>query len=227
MSEPEEDRSEEQVLKEVSEEADQTISVDPHDDRTLEFERTGLSRLRTTWSEEDADAMAGIHQVIEREILQSFAAAFQIMNEIYDIVREPVVNTATGEIRTDQYGFPIWARTESGAFVEDYNKLGHKETEHFLFRITTRLFDWEQQAAQLWGESMFAKALWEQAMARGYQESRANGGKTVEDRTQAARSASYDQRLFGIFKALISRRADAVVRSMQLLSQRLKDVLTS
>lgn len=226
MSE-EDDKTEEQVVREASVEADQPMQVDPHDDRTLEFERTGLSRLRTTWSEEDADAMAGIHGVVEREIMVHFAGAFQIMNEIYDIVREPHVNRRTGEIEKDAYGFTIWLRTETGAFIEDYSKLGHKEVEHFLFRVTTRLFDWEQQAAQLWGDSMFAKALWEQSLARGYQAAREAGGRTVEDRTQAARLASYDERLFGIFKALISRRADAVVRSMNLLSQRLKDVLSA
>lgn len=223
----EKDQTEEQVVREVSEQADQPMTVDAHDDRTLEFQRTGLSRLRTAWSEEDADALAGIHGVVEREIMIHFAGAFQIMNEIYDIVREPAVDPKSGVIETDQYGFTVWLRTETGAFIEDYTKLGHKEVEHFLFRITTRLFDWEQQAAQLWGDSMFAKALWEQSLARGYQTARETGGRTVEDRTQAARLASYDDRLFGIFRALISRRADAVARSMQLLSQRLKDVLSA
>lgn len=222
----EEDRTEAQVIREVAQEADQLMTVEVHDDRTFEFARTGLSRTRTTWSEEDADAMAGIHAVVEREVLLHFAGAFQIMNEIYDIVREPSVDTRSGEIEKDQYGFTVWLRTETGAYVEDYTRLGHKDVEHFLFRITTRLFEWEQMASQLWGDAMFAKALWEQSLAQGYQDSRNNGGKTVEDRTQAGRLASYDERLFGIFRALISRRADAVVRSTSLLAQRLKDVLS-
>lgn len=221
------DRTEEQVIRDESAESDRGMEVDPHDDRTFEFARTGLSRMRTTWSDEDADAMAGIHAVVEREILVHFAGAFQIMNEIYDIVREPSVNTTTGEIEKDQHGFTVWLRTQTGAYIEDYTQLSHKDVEHFLFRITTRLFDWEQQAAQLWGDAMFAKALWEQALSEGYQDSRANGARTVEDRTQAGRVASREERLFGIFRALISRRADAVVRSTTLLSQRFKDVLAS
>lgn len=223
----EEDRTEAQIVREIAQESDQPMAVEVHDDRTFEFARTGLSRMRTTWSEEDADAMAGIHAVVEREVLLHFAGAFQIMNEIYEIVREPSVNTTTGEIEKDQHGFTVWLRTETGAYVEDYTRLGHKDVEHFLFRITTRLFDWEQQAVQLWGDAMFAKALWEQRLAQGYQESRTSGGRTVEDRTQAGRLASYDERLFGIFRSLISRRADGVVRSTTLLSQRLKDVLSS
>lgn len=226
MSE-DDDRTEEQVIRDASAEADQSMEVDPHDDRTFEFARTGLSRMRTTWAPEDADAMAGIHAVVEREVLVHFAGAFQIMNEIYDIVREPSVDTTTGEIEKDQYGFTVWLRTETGAYLEDYSKLGHKEVEHFLFRITTRLFEWEQMAAQLWGDAMFAKALWEQSLAEGYQDARTNGARTVEDRTQAGRVASREERLFGIFRALISRRADAVVRSTTLLSQRLKDILSA
>lgn len=226
MSE-EDGRTQEQVIRELSAEIDRHMEVDPHDDRTFEFERVGLSRIRTDWNGEDGEAVEGLHGVVEREILRHFASAFQIMNEIYEIVREPLVDTATGEIRTDQYGWTLWLRTETGAFIEDYTKLSRKDVEHFLYRITTRLFDWEQQAVKLWGDAMFAKALWEQSMARGYQASRTAGGKTVEDRTQAARMASYDDRLFGIFRTLISRQADAVVKSMNLLSQRLKDVLSA
>lgn len=225
MSE-EDDRTEAQIIREMSAEADQPMAVDPHDDRTLEFERTGLSRLRTSWTPEDAEALDGINGIVEREIMIYFAAAFQIMNEVYDIVREPVADS-NGEVVRDQYGFPVWLRTETGAFIEDYSKLSHKDVEHFLFRITTRLFDWEQQAAQFWGESMFAKAVWEQRLAASYAQARENGGRTVEDRTQAARLGAYEERLFGIFRALLSRKADAVVASMTRLSQRLKDVLSA
>jgi hypothetical protein len=227
VSEEEDDRTEEQVVQDMSQEADRPMVVDPHDDRTFEFERTGLSRMRTTWSQEDADAMAGIHAVVDREIMVHFTEAFQIMNEIYDIVREPAVDTTTGEILTDQYGFTLWLRNETGAYIEDYSKLGIKEMEHFLFRISTRLFDWEQQAANLWGEAMFAKALWEQRLASSYAEARLAGARTVEDRTQAARLGAYDDRLFGVFRALISRKADGVVRSLTTLAQRMKDVLSA
>ncbi len=220
------DRSLDRVIREESLEADRPMVVDPHDDRTLEFERVGLSRMRTEWRPEDADAIAGLHSVVEREMLIHFAGAYQVMNEIFDIVREPHVLTG-GEIATDVYGFTIWARTETGAFVEDYTKLGRKDVEHFLFKITTQLFEWEQASAKFRSDSQFAKALWEHSMAQGYQDSRAQGAKTVEDRTQAGRLASWDDRLFGIFQTSMSWKAEAIVRSMQTLGQRLKDVLSS
>jgi hypothetical protein len=221
-----EDRSVDRVLKEEADEADRLLSPDPHDDRTQTFSHLGLSRMRMSWSTEDAEAMAGLHQVIERRMLERFSDAYRIMNDLYEIVREPHIQEG-GEIATDVHGFTVWARTESGGYVEDYTKLGSKEVKDFLFRITTRLFEWEQEAASLWGDAMFAKAVWEQTLAEGYNDSRSNGAKTVEDRTQAARLASREDRLFGIFASLMSRKAEALVRSLSLLSQRLKDVLSS
>jgi hypothetical protein len=221
----EDDRSEDRVIRDESEEADRSMVVDPHDDRTLEFERTGLSRMRTTWRPEDAEALAGIHQIVDNELLVHFAGAYQVMNEIWDIVREPVVLTG-GEVQTDVNGWTVWARNELGDYIEDYSKLSHKDVEHFLFKITTRLFEWEQASARLWGDSMSAKALWEMALARGYRDARTSGARTVEDRIQAARLASEDDRFFGIFQTTLSRHADAIVRSTQLLGQRLKDVLS-
>jgi hypothetical protein len=36
-----------------------------------------------------------------------------------------------------------------------------------------------------------------------------------------------DERYFAIFESVLSRKADAIVRSMERLSQRLKDVMQS
>lgn len=222
-----EEKTSEQFVREESREADRTPEIDLHDDRTQEFSHLGLSRMRLSWRDEDAQAVAGLHQMIENVILEHFGSAYQIMNDLYEIVREPKFNPETGVIETDEHGWTVWQRGESGTFVEDYSRLGSKEVKDFLFKITTRLFQWEQDAARLWGDSMFAKAVWEQALAQGYQDSRLQGARTVEDRTQAARVHAREDRLFGIFQSIISRRADAVVRSMQLLSQRLKDVLAA
>lgn len=220
-----EERTTEQFVRDESREAELPSEVDLHDDRTQEFSHLGLSRMRLDWSEGDAQAVVDLHRMIENVILEHFGSAYQIMNDLYEIVREPKVNQETGEIETDENGWTVWERNDSGAFIEDYSRLGSKEIKDFLFKITTRLFQWEQDAAKLWGDSMFAKAVWEQQLARSYQDSRIQGARTVEDRTQAARVASRDERLFALFQSVISRRADAVVRSMQLLSQRLKDVL--
>lgn len=221
------EKTTEQFVREESQEADRPSDVDAHDDRTQEFSHLGLSRMRLDWREGDAQAMAGLHQIVENVILDRFGGAYQVMNDLYEIVRQPRVDVLTGEVLLDDHGFPLWERNESGAFIEDYTKLGSKEVKDFLFRITTRLFQWEQEAASLWGDAMFAKAVWEQSLAQMYQDSRLSGARTVEDRTQAARVGSREDRLFALFRSLISRRADAVVRSVTVLSQRLKDVLVA
>jgi hypothetical protein len=204
---------------------DSLMEVDLHDDRTREFTSDGQSRMRTSWREDDGEDLAVIHRLVDETLLQQFGDGYLIMNDLYEIVREPVVGPG-GVIETDQYGFTRWERTESGSYIEDYSKLGTKEIRDFLFKITTRLFDWEQKAATLWGDAMYAKALWEGRFSRGYLDSRTTVGKTVEDRTQAGRDAAMADRFFGIFQSVLSRRSDVLVRSMTLLSQRMKDVLS-
>lgn len=226
MSDEEEDRSEERVIQEEVEEADKPMDDDFLEDRTLDFERTGESRMRTDWRSEDAGAIRGLHELLDRQMLVHFAGAYQVMNEFWEIVRDPLVNEKTGEIEKDEYGWTVWTRNEFGAFNEDYTKLTHADTKHFLFRITTQLFGWEQAAATLRGDALYAKALWRQSFARGYQDSRTSGGRTVEDRVQAGTVASEEDRFFGLFETVLSQRADALVRSMNLISQRLKDVLS-
>lgn len=221
-----EERTADRVMREESAEADRIMEVDPHDDRTQEFTTHTENRMRRDWRPEDREEIHGIHSVIDRLMLERFGGAFQIMNDLYEIVREPHVLEG-GEIATDIHGFTIWERTESGSYIEDYTKLGSKEVKDFLFKITTRLFQWEQEAAEIHGDAMYAKALWEHAYSTGYLDAQNSGAKTVEDRTQGARAASMDDRYFGIFQSNLSRRADALVRSLTLLSQRLKDVLSS
>lgn len=224
MSEPEYDRKAEEIVQEISAEGDRSMEVEVHEDRTREFSSTSLARMRFSWDGADRDAMAAIHDRVDGLMLEAFGSAYQIMNDLYEIVREPEIDR-NGEIRLDGRGWRVWRVNGSGAFVEDWSRLGHHDLQNFLFRITTSLFAWEQAAASIWGDSMFAKAAWEESLAIGYTESRENGGRTVEDRTQAARLASRQERLFGIFQSMLSRKADALVRSMTTLAQRLKDVL--
>lgn len=222
------ERKTEEVVRELSQEADRPMEVELHDDRMRTFSSTSLSRMSR--GERDPglrQSLDDLNTLADDQIMRLFGSAYQIMNDLYDIVRVPQCHPDTGEVLTDRYGWKLWEVNESGYPIEDWSALGHKERGDFLFRITTNLFAWEQAAARLWSDSMYAKAVWEEALANGYEDSRSNGGKTVEDRTQAARLASRMQRLEGIFHASLSRRADALVRSMTLLSQRLKDVLSA
>lgn len=74
---------------------------------------------------------------------------------------------------------------------------------------------------------MFSKAQWEERFALAFNDTTAGGRKTDEAMTQKARAGSRDERYFAIFESLYSRKADALVRSLERLGQRLKDSLYS
>lgn len=213
-------RQAEQAVREASEESDSLAEVRVHLDETMETKTPGFTRMRVEWNPHDAPIIENVRMVADSRILQLFSDAFVLMNEVYDLVREKETDE-NGEVVLDRHGFPVWAKNEAGAYIEDYNRLTRAEQEDLLFKITTRLFEWKQTAADLWGDAMFAKALWEEAMAVGFDAPQ--GRLTVEDRTQKGRLASRDERYHAIFRSVLSRRADAVCSTMELLGQRLKD----
>lgn len=214
----------ERTTRQVMAEVDTPAEVDLHEDRTRELRTPGFSRMRTEWDSADAQVVARVMGIVDNLVIQNFSDAFAVMHELYEIVREPEVNPQTGEVLTDAHGFTVWKRSTTGAYVEDYSRLGHKQKENLLFQITTRIFDWEQRAADAWGEAMFAKAMFEERFALTFQAT--PGAKpTVDDRTQFARGSSTDERYFAIFQSLYSRKAEALVRSLVLLNQRIKDTM--
>ena len=165
-----------------------------------------------------------MHTVVTQRIGQRFSDAFEIMYEIYDEVREPEM--VNGVPKTDEFGMTEWKVNAAGKYIEDWSKITLRQRERFLYLITTRLFDWTQRAAELWGESMMAKALWEEAFAIGF-ESLKGGRPTIDDRRARGTRESAQDRYYAILTAYYSRKADAIVRVMELLSQRLKDVHTA
>lgn len=213
----------EEIVKGESETFEEPMNVELPEERERRFQRVGLSRLRIDWRGEDAMMMARVHQVVDTKLFEDFQDVYSIMFELYEVVREPVMDGDQPQL--DQVGFPVWRRTPSGNYVEDWSKLTSRQRERFLFQITTRLFEWQQRAIAAWAEAMFAKAVWEEAFSKGY-ESLA-GNKTVEARTSHAKVESADDRYFAIFVTYYSRKAESVVKTMELLSQRLKDVHVS
>lgn len=218
------ERASERALEEESKDADKPMEVEPHEDRTREMRTPGFSRMRTEWHSHDAAMLGSIMQIVDARIMANFGDVYRIMNDLYDVVREPLVDPKTAEIKTDRYGWPLWAKYDSGRYIEDYSRLGHKDRDTLLMEITTRLAEWEQSAADAWGEAMFAKAQWEERFSLSFQE---EAGKRLTDemRTQRARSGAREERYFAIFQSLYSRKSEALVRSMERLSQRLKDTL--
>lgn len=210
-----------EVAKELAKDLDNPEPEEPlaglEDRRT--FRTPGFQRLRTAWNRDDAMILAQAQDAVERKIIETFVDAYQLMNEVFDIVRTPETGP-DGEPRRDQHGYIVWKRGLTGGYDEDFSRLTLKQKEDLLFKITTRLFDWEQRAVNLWGEAMFARAQWEERFAIDY-DTPITG--TIDDRTAAARRGAADERYFAIYVTLLSRKADAVVRTLSLLGQRLKD----
>lgn len=200
----------EPMVQELQEEAKKT------------FRTPGFRRMRFDWRGEDRPILTKAIEAVEGRIRHNFADAFQVMYDVYDLVRTPL--TENGHIARDQWGLTIWKRSASGSYEEDWTKLTHKQRENLLFQITTRIFEWEQRAADAWTEAMFAKAQFEERFAIGFD---APHSGTVDDRKAAGTIDSRDERYFAIFLSAYSRKADAVVRSMNLLAQRLKDAMTA
>jgi len=213
------------IIGEIAREADEPLSPDIDPDRTRETARTGFSRMRTDWRSGEGAEIAGITQQAQGLIHRAFPDAYLIMNELWMLVREPVVNETTGEVVTDLFGWPQWKKWPSGAYIEDYTKLTNSEKDDFLLRITTHLLEWEQKSSTLWLEAMLAKGRWEEAMASGFVTP--TGRVTVEERTQRGRAYAAEDRYHAIFRAAVSRSAEALVKSLERIGQRLKDSLTA
>lgn len=217
------------VIGEIAREADAPMAVDIDPDRTRETSTTGFARMRTEWHPGDCVEVLGIVQQAQGIIHRTFPDAYLIMNELWWLVREPVVNRETGEVVTNVFGWPEWTKLPSGAYQEDYTKLTAREKEDFLLRITTGLLEWEQKASTTWLEAMLAKGRWEEVMATGFvfTPPGGRGRLTVEERTQRGRAYAAEDRYHAIFRAAVSRSAEQLVRSMERLGQRLKDSLTA
>lgn len=213
----------EEEAKEVVEESfADPATEDPGEERKVTFRTPGFSRMRTDWNGDDALVLSRVQMVIEDRIVTTFADAFSLMHEVYEVVRTPLTD-AEGNIQRDRFGFPIWRRTPAGSFEEDWTRLGTKERENFLFQITTRIFDWEQRAADAWTEAMLAKAIYEERFSIAYDAPKTG---TIDDRTARGKTDAADERYFAILMAAYSRKADALVRSLALLGQRLKDAMS-
>lgn len=194
---------------------------DPGEEREIKFRTPGFSRIRTEWTPDDALVVLRVKGAVEERIISTFGDAFIVLHEVYDIVRTKQTNEE-GAVVKDRFGFAMWERTQSGGFIEDWSKLGHKEREDFLFQITTRIFEWSQRATDAWTEAMLAKAQYEERFSIAYDEP-VKG--TIEDRTAKGKMEAAEERYFAILLAAYSRKADALVRSLELLGQRLKDAM--
>lgn len=205
-----------------AEEILQAMSNETEEERERTIVPLSFARMRLEWRPEDRVQMTHIRTVVDGMLIDEFPDTYALMHELFDIVRERVVNERTGEFKVDMYDLPVWKMSNTGRPIEDYAKLTMRDRENFLFRITTQLFLWSQKQADLWAESLFAKAQFTEKHAIEY--GRGVSG-TIEDRTAAANRRTAEERYFAIFTAYLSRKADVLIRSMERIEQRLKDTL--
>lgn len=210
-----------EIGSELAKENEELATADTPEETEHKWRNPGFQRMRLDWRNEDRLVIDRVKTLVGNRLLQDFDEAYMLIYDIYDVVREKTVEPGTGEILLDNQGFPIWKRNSSGLFIEDFTKLTLREKEHFMFALTTRIVLWQQQAADAWGEAMFAKVEWEEQFDIGFTTSRG----TDEARTSKGRMDSRDERYFAILLSWYSRKADALIRSMELLTQRLKDTM--
>lgn len=220
-----ESRRANRVLAEVVRDADTPMTVDPAPDRTRLFTSMSFSRMRTSWNPGEQEVIDAAKAQSDRELMVEFADVYRILNKVYEIVRTPLRDPETGQPITDRHGLIVWQTDQLGMVMEDWSRLTERDKDGLIHEITTHLVMWEQKAADFWAEAMFAKALWEENFAITFVETPLveNRRPTVEDRTQNAQVAAREQRYLAIYMSVRSKKAEALTRSMALLSQRLKD----
>lgn len=151
-----EERQLHRVIAEEEKQVELPAEVRVHEDETKENRTPGFSRMRTSWGSPEAAHMASLRETVDSVVFRAFPDATRIMFDLYSVVRFPKLDD-NGDEMVDGFGWPIWEKTSSGAYKEDYSRLGVKEREQFLFQITTNLYEWRQRSSDLWGETMFAK----------------------------------------------------------------------
>lgn len=214
--------AEEAVVEEGDKLTEQVEEEVLPDERKRQFRTPGFARMRTAWRDDDALIKHQVEHFMEERVLQEWFDAYQVMNQVYDIVREPERDETTGFPLKDRHGYVIWKKTPGGGYDEDFTRLTHNQRENLLFVITTRMFEWEARKERAWLESMLAKAQWEERFAIAFDAPKVG---TVDDRKAVGNKDAADERYFAIFQAAYSRRCEAIVRSMALLGQRIRDAM--
>lgn len=218
---PAEEATEEQV-----EDYGQPVAVELPEERATKFRTQGLSRIRTDWQPEDQVVVQRVQTLTEQRLGEEFADLYGVLYELYDIVREKKTDPHTGAVIRDNDGLPEWRVRRNGNYIENWENLSKKQVSNFLFTITTSLIMWSQRAANIWLESMVAKTDWEIAFSEGFESIKPISATkpTVQDREARGKLDSKEEKYFALYQTYYSKRAEALVRYMELLGQRLKDV---
>lgn len=212
----------EETVDEVSDEVTQTDLLNVDVDTKKKFRTVGFQRMRTDWNAEDKIIIEKARKLANDRLFQEFKDGFNILSWVYSLVREPEVDE-NGEIQVDSQNQVIYQRNEYGVYVEDYSKLTTKDRDNLLFAISTRLFSWEQKAADIWGEALQSKGVWQEKFSLEFE---APMSGTQGDREARGNKESAQERYFAIYVSTYSRKADAFVADMKSLQNILIRQLT-
>ena len=197
-------------------------------DNTRQFTHTSFSRMRVNWIGDDAVRLQEVLATADDLIKDEFKVAFAVMERLRRCVRTPQVDE-DGVIRTYPDGTPMWEADELGAPAENWGLISDRDREALCFTITSWLFDWELKSVDEWAKAMFAKVQWEERFAKGFISlpgMQVSGKPTIDDRTQWGHQFSAEERYFAVFRSVLSRKADAVIRSMNRLYRMLEGTAT-
>lgn len=206
--------------------AEKPLEVDVPPDRTRQLTHTSFSRMRVNWLGDDSVRLQEILGEAQQAIKDEFKVAFAVIARLQRHVRTPLMDDdVPGTVRTYPDGSPMWVTDSMGLPVEDWGLLDNRTRDSLLFTITTWLFEWELLAVDEWAKAMFAKVQWEEKFAKGFISlpgMQISGKPTIDDRTQWGHQFSAEERYFAVFRSVLSRKADALVRSMERLRRMLE-----
>jgi hypothetical protein len=223
----------EQVIAESGRPIDATaedpVEPDIPPDRARGFTHTGFSRMRITWLDDDQERLAIVRATANDIIQAEFRVAFAVLDMLHRQVRRPLADS-DGVVQTYDDGSPKWELDEYGVPTENWGRLDPRTRENAMHVIAVFLVEMELKAVDLWAEAMFAKVIWEEKFAKNFTalpKDQLSGKPTIQDRTQWGHRNSTEERYFAVFCAVLSKKADALVRSMNRLYKLLENTATT
>jgi hypothetical protein len=205
------------------------IEPDPPPDRTRGFTHTGFSRMRITWLDDDQERLAIVRATANDIIQAEFKVAFAVLDMLRKQARSPLVD-GDGVVQTYDDGSPKWELDEYDMPAENWSRIDPRTRENAMHAIAVFLVDMELRAVDMWAEAMFAKVIWEEKFAKNFTalpKDQLSGKPTIQDRTQWGHRNSTEERYFAVFCAVLSKKADALVRSMNRLYKLLENTATT
>lgn len=213
-----------EAAKEAGETLTDEIVVDQAVEERVKFRTPGFAKMRFDWAhDEDRIVIQSSHRRADEVIEATFPDAFILLNRLYEIIREPMVDLNTGEIVHDAQGAVVWKRDPDDRwYIEDWSQLSRKEMENFYGSIVIMTFGLEARRDKIWSEAMYAKGQFEERFAIAFDEPKTGteGVRKAKGNADAA-----EERYYALFMSYLSRRADSVVKSMERVSVMLKNLI--